>query len=236
MREPILFLPAMMSDMRLFAHQMRALSADHPVMFCPLNGGERIDDMVAHMLSTAPTRFALVGIDLGAMVAMDALRRAPDRITRVALMDTTPLPESPQHAAAREPLMISARTGRLADAMAQILPASALAAGPGRAACLALVQRMAEDLGATAFIRQSRALQRRRDQQATLRKIKQPALVLCGAEEEVYPVKRHHFMAELIPTAELEVIEGAGHLPPIEAPDAVTEALRRWLARPLADR
>lgn len=82
-------------------------------------------------------------------------------------------------------------------------------------------------------MRQSRALQRRRDQQKTLRGCKVPALVLCGVHDALCPVKRHTFMAELIPYAELRVIEGAGHLPTLEQPEATTAALRHWLAQPL---
>ena len=91
---------------------------------------------------------------------------------------------------------------------------------------------MARDLGPEVFLRQIRALQRRRDQQATLRKCKVPALVLCGAHDGLTPVKRHEFMAGLIPYAELRVIEEAGHVPTLEAPEAVTEALRAWMGQP----
>ena len=78
-----------------------------------------------------------------------------------------------------------------------------------------------------------RALQRRRDQQATLRKCKCPALVLCGEHDGLTPLKRHAFMADLIPYAQLKVIQDAGHLPTLEQPAAVTQALRDWIKQPL---
>lgn len=77
-----------------------------------------------------------------------------------------------------------------------------------------------------------RALQRRRDQQATLRRCKVPTLILCGEYDRLTPLKRHAFMAELIPYARLEVIADAGHLPTLEAPDAVIAALRAWMVQP----
>jgi pimeloyl-ACP methyl ester carboxylesterase len=95
------------------------------------------------------------------------------------------------------------------------------------------IMDMAETLGPEVFIRQSRALQRRRDQQAILRKCKVPALVLCGAHDALCPVKRHTFMAELIPYAKLTVLEHAGHLPTLEQPAETTAALRDWMAQPL---
>ena len=98
---------------------------------------------------------------------------------------------------------------------------------------LSVRQEMGLALGPQVFERQSRALQRRRDQQSTLRKCKVPTMVLCGEEDRLTPLKRHSFMAELIPNAELRVIEAAGHLPTLEQPEAVTQALREWLAMPL---
>ena len=91
---------------------------------------------------------------------------------------------------------------------------------------------MAHTLGPEVFVHQSRALQRRRDQQSTLRKIKQPALVLCGAHDALCPVKRHTFMAELIPHARLVVLDDAGHLPTLETPDETNDALWEWLHQP----
>lgn len=232
MSEPVVLLPAMMSDARLYDAQITALSRSRAVMMAPLLG-ERIEDMASTVLTMAPRRFALVGSDLGGMVAMEVVRRAPERITRIALLSTTPLPESPQHAAAREPLMIAARSGRLLDVIDQVTPLQSFANGPGRLAGPKILHEMANDLGPEAFVAQTRALQRRRDQQPTLRKIRQPALVLCGAEDVIYSVKRHQFMADLTPYSDLKVIEGAGHFPTLEQPDSVTEALDAWLAAPL---
>jgi pimeloyl-ACP methyl ester carboxylesterase len=169
---------------------------------------------------------------MGGIVAMEILRRAPDRISRLALMDTNPLAETPQVASGRDPQIVRARAGRLDEVMRDELKPNYLAPGPHRAEVLALVMDMARGLGVEVFVRQSRALQRRRDQQSVLRKIKVPTLVLCGEHDALCPVKRHSFMAELIPGAQLQVIESAGHLPTLEAPDAVCDALRHWLVQP----
>ena len=92
---------------------------------------------------------------------------------------------------------------------------------------------MADALGPEVFVRQSRALQRRPDQQSTLRKCRIPALILCGVHDALCPVKRHQFMAELIPSATLRVLEHSGHLPTLEQPAETTGALRAWMAQPL---
>ncbi|MDU8910270.1 alpha/beta fold hydrolase [Aestuariicoccus sp. MJ-SS9] len=233
MTEPIVFLPGMMCDARLFGPQIAELSRDYAVTVGPITQGERIEEIASGLLDVLPKRFALAGLSMGGIVAMELLRRAPDRVSRLALMDTNPLAETPQVAATRDPQIVKVRAGRLAEVMRDEMKPNYLAPGPWRNEVLDLVMDMAQALGPEIFVRQSRALQRRKDQQATLRKMRQPALVLCGAHDALCPVKRHEFMAELIPHAELRVIEGAGHLPTLEQPDATTDALREWMRQPM---
>lgn len=233
MTEPLVFLPGMMCDARLFGPQIAELSADHCVTIAPVTQGERIEEIASGLLDQLPARFALAGLSMGGIVAMELLRRAPDRITRIALMDTNPLAETPPVAAAREPQIVGVRTGRLEQVMREEMKPHYLAPGLHRGEVLDLVMEMALTLGPEVFVRQSRALQRRRDQQGTLRKCKVPTLVLCGAHDVLCPVKRHTFMAELIPYAKLVVLENAGHMPTLEAPAETTQALRDWMKQPL---
>ena len=233
MTEPLVFLPGMMCDARLFGPQIAELSADHCVTIAPVTQGERIEEIASGLLDQLPARFALAGLSMGGIVAMELLRRAPDRITRIALMDTNPLAETPPVAAAREPQIVGVRTGRLEQVMREEMKPHYLAPGLHRGEVLDLLMEMALTLGPEVFVRQSRALQRRRDQQGTLRKCKVPTLVLCGAHDVLCPVKRHTFMAELIPYAKLVVLENAGHLPTLEAPAETTQALRDWMKQPL---
>ncbi|MDK3016067.1 alpha/beta fold hydrolase [Pseudodonghicola flavimaris] len=232
MAEPLVLLPGLMGDARVFAPQINSLSRERAVMIAPVTQGERVEEIASNLIDQLPQRFALAGLGLGGIVAMEILRRVPDRVARLCLMGTNPLAETPAEAAAREPLIVRARAGRLEDVMREALPPEALAPGPGRMAVLGQIASMAADLGPEVFVRQSRALQRRRDQQSTLRKFKVPTLILCGAHDRLAPVKRHSFMAELMQQAWLEVIEEAGHLPPLEAPEATTAALRHWLQAP----
>ncbi|HMB14017.1 MAG TPA: alpha/beta fold hydrolase [Roseovarius sp.] len=231
--DPVVFLPGMMCDARLFAPQLADLSRDMAVTVAPITGGDRIEEIASGLLDVLPQRFALAGLSMGGIVAMDILRRAPDRVTRIALMDTNSLAETPQSAAGYEPFIIKLRAGRIAEAVEMMLGRDVLAPGPARAGVMSALVEMAEDLGVAAIIRQTRALQRRRDYQSVLRRCKVPALVLCGAHDTLTPLKRHEFMAELIPNATLTVIPEAGHLPVLEQPEVTTAALRGWLKRPL---
>lgn len=233
MSEALLFVPGMLSDARIFWPQIEAFSAQHPVQVAAFAQADTISEMARATLASAPERFALVGHSMGGIVAMEILRHAPERVSRVALVSTTPLAETPAQAAWREPQIARARAGHLEEALTEALPDAALAPGAGRAQLRKMMIRMAKAHGGEAFIRHSRALQRRRDGQRVLLKARMPALVLCGAHDALTPVKRHEAMAELLPDAELVVLEDAGHVPMFEAPEAVNRALTDWLARPL---
>lgn len=231
MIEPLVLLPGMMCDARVFAPQINILSRERAVMVAPISTGERIEDIANGLLHQLPERFALAGLSMGGIVALEILRRAPERIGRICLMSTNPLAETPAAAALREPMIIGAATGRLDDVMRDAMRPEYLAKGAERLNVLKRVYDMARDLGPDVFVAQSRALQRRPDYQGTLRRCKVPALVLCGQEDVVTPPKRQDFMANLIPNGTLSVIPGAGHLPTLEQPELTTIALRGWLAK-----
>jgi pimeloyl-ACP methyl ester carboxylesterase len=230
--EPLVLLPGMLCDARVWRAQVEALAAGRMVAVAPTHLGGSVGEVAAQVLASAPRRFALAGHGLGAVVALEILGRAPERVARIALLAAEALAETPQSAAAREEGIVAAKAGRLAEVVRTLPTFAALAPGPHRADLQATVLRMAEDLGPEVFVRQSRLMQRRPDQQRALRHLKAPALILAGAHDAATPPRRLEFLAELIATAELVVVEGAGHLPPLEAPDAVNAALARWLAVP----
>lgn len=233
MTEPLVLLPGMMSDERVFAPQIRAFGAERAIMVAPITRHDRIEGIVSDLLDQLPERFALAGHSMGGIVAMEVLRRAPKRVIRLCLLDTNPMPEPPAFAALREPMIVGAQSGRLDEVMRDSMPSDFLAPGPGRLDIMNLLADMTSDLGAEVFVRQSRALQRRPDQQSTLRKCAVPTRIICGESDPLTPVRRHEFMAKLIPDATLTIISGAGHMPTLEQPAATTQAMRDWLAQPL---
>ncbi len=231
--DPVVFIPPMLADARVFAHQMQDLSRDHAVMLVPPTQGERMEEIASQILTWAPSKFAVVGMGFGGMVAMELLRRASERITRNAFIATTAQADTPETAAAREPHMIAAKAGRWDDVLRHEINSTWMAPNSDKVELVHELTQMGRDLGREVYLRQARALQRRKDQQATLRDIQQPTAVICGRHDGQYHLKRHEFMAELIPFASLEIIEGAGYLPTMEAPEATTDALRRWLKLPM---
>jgi pimeloyl-ACP methyl ester carboxylesterase len=219
---PLVLLAGMMCDGRLFAHMP-------PHIFLPVTGHDTIEAIAADVLKNAPETFALGGLSMGGILAMEVIRQAPDRVTHLALMDTNCEAESDRIKAFRQPQIDRALAGGLEAVMRDEMKPNYLADGPNRADVLDLCMDMALMLGPDVFAAQSRALRDRPDQKETLKNWRKPTLILCGSDDRLCPLHRHTLMAELMPQAVLTVIPKAGHLPPLEQPDATRVALERWL-------
>ena len=229
---PLVLLPGMMCDARLVAPQINALSGGRAVHLAPITGQDNIASIASEVLTNAPATFALAGLSMGGIVAMEIMRQAPERVERLCLMDTNPKAEHPDVAATRDPQIAKVQRGDLIPVMRDEMKPNYLTDGPRRAAILDLCMDMAGALGPDVFVRQSRALQTRPDQQETLRAATVATLILCGRDDALCPVHRHVLMHELMPHATLHIVENAGHLPTLEQPDETTAAMVRWLEAP----
>ena len=224
---PLVLLPGMMCDARLFAPQIAALSARRSITVAALTERDSISGLAEAVLAEAPPKFAVAGLSMGGIVAMEVLHQAPERVAGVALLDTNPLAERPELAEARAAQIEAVQAGRLTEVMRGELV-------PRYAACpddrlVALCLDMAAALGPEVFVRQSKALRDRADRTETLGASRCPALILVGAEDRMCPPDRHYLMKQLMPHARLEILPGAGHLTTLERPDDVTAALNEWL-------
>ncbi|KAE9627460.1 alpha/beta fold hydrolase [Parasedimentitalea maritima] len=226
---PLLLLPGMMCDARQFQPQIDALSGRIPLISAPIGNHDTMQALASEILNYAPPLFAMAGLSMGGILAMEVLRQAPDRVDRIALLDTNPLAELPEVRARRAPQIEAAKNGELRRIMRDEMKPNYLADGPNMGAILDLCMAMATDLGADVFINQSLALRDRPDQCETLRRFERPTLVLCGREDKLCPIERHQMMHDLLPNSHLQVVDGAGHLPTLEQPEITTAALLRWL-------
>jgi pimeloyl-ACP methyl ester carboxylesterase len=228
---PLVLISGMMCDARLWTPQMGALGR-RTVLHAAITEHDRIEALAAAVLAAAPQSFALAGLSMGGIVAMEVVRQAPGRVERLALLDTNPLAERPEVAARRVPQIAAVRAGKLHEVMRDELKPNYLAPGTGRDAVLDLCMDMALALGPDVFDRQSRALATRPDQKDSLRSFRGPALVLMGEHDRLCPIDRHELMHRLMPQSELEIVPDAGHLPSLEQPERTTGILIRWLEAP----
>ena len=226
---PLLLLPGMMCDARLFGPQIEAFSGRVPLMSVPMGGHDDMGALAREVLNMAPARFAMAGLSMGGILAMEVLRLAPERVVGLALMDTNPLAETDAVKTRRTPQIAAALAGDLRRVMRDEMKPNYLADGPNMGAILDLCMAMAMDLGPEVFVNQSKALRDRRDQCETLRGFDGPSLVLSGREDTLCPIARHELMHDLLANSRFEIIENAGHLPTLENPKATTEARGRWL-------
>ncbi|MFN4098514.1 MAG: alpha/beta fold hydrolase [Pararhodobacter sp.] len=227
---PLVLIPGMMCDARMWGASISALPC--PVQHALPVGADSMAGLAAAILQGAPQRFALAGLSLGGILAMEVLAQAPERIERLALLDTNPRAELPEVKARRQPQIDRVLSGDLAGVMRDEMKPNYLAAGPGKDAILDLCMDMALSLGPLVFRDQSLALRDRADRQQALRGFQGPALVLMGAGDTLCPLDRHELMHALMPQSRLVIIKGAGHLPTLEQPQATAQALQHWLEAP----
>lgn len=228
-RLPTLLLPGLLVTARLYAAQIPALWQFGPVMVADHRRDDSIAAIARRVLEQAPPRFALMGLSMGGYIAFELLRQAPDRIERLALLDTTARPDTSEQSARRQALIELAHGGRFGE-VADLLYPSLVA--PDRINDQALreqVRAMAADTGADAFIRQQTAIMHRCDSRPDLAAIACPTLVLVGAADQLTPPDRAQEITAGIRGARLVVVPDSGHLSTLEQPDRVNAALVEWL-------
>ena len=232
-REPLALLPGLLCDGALWRPQIEGLSDIAACRVADFTTQDSIAAMAESVLALMPEeRFSLAGLSMGGYVALEVMRQAPQRVRRLALLDSRATPDTPEETRRRRGLIELAEKGRFKGVTPRLLPLLIHEARQEDAALTGAVLGMAERVGKTAFIRQQRAIVGRPDSRADLAAIACPTLVLCGRQDALTPLARHEEMAAAIPDADLVVIEDCGHLSSLERPDQVTAALRAWLLRP----
>ena len=229
MSDPIVLLPGLLCDHRLYAGQLPALEARGGVMVGDLTRRDSIPALAAQILDEAPPRFALAGLSMGGYVALEILRRAPGRVTRLALLDTQARADTEEGKARRRGLMALAEKGEFKGVTPRLLPLFVGADALADPAITGTVQGMAESTGKDAFLRQQTAIMGRPDSRPGLRAIPCPTLVLAGREDQLTPPEVQIEMAQAIPNATLVLLPRCGHLAPLERPAEVTRQLLAWL-------
>lgn len=228
---PVVLVPGLNCSARLYAEQIPALWQFGPVTVADHRRDDSMAGIARRILAEAPPHFALAGLSMGGYIAFEILRQAPDRVARLALLDTGAGAEVPERTAQRKPLIALAQQGRFAEITDDQFPLLVHRKRHGDTALKAAVRAMNEDTGPEAYCRQHHAIIGRADSRPGLGAIACPTLVLVGDDDQLTPPALAHEMAAGIPGARLVVVPECGHLSTMERPQAVTQALLDWMRR-----
>jgi pimeloyl-ACP methyl ester carboxylesterase len=227
---PIVLVPGLLATARLYGAQLPELWRYGPVTVADHTRDDTMEAIARRILADAPPRFALAGLSMGGYVALEIMRQAPERIVRLALLDTSARPDTVAQRERRSGQISLARSGRFDEIPDQQLPLLVHADRRNDEALRRLVDLMADETGAAAFIREQRAIMGRVDSRPDLRAIRCPTLVLVGDGDALTPPELAEELAEGIDGARLVVVPDCGHLSTLERPSQVTSALVDWLA------
>ena len=229
---PLLLLPGLLCDEGIWAAQVAALAEFSPIAMPGYPGARTLRTMAEQSLERAPPVFSLVGHSMGARVALEVAALAPERVERLALLDTGVHPPTGTEAAKRRALLEVARHDGIAAMVDLWLPPMVHPDRRGDGAFMAPLRAMAAAGGAERYADQIAAMLEGPDPRPVLSSLACPVLVGAGREDEWSPAEQNRAIAAAIPGAEFVLFDHCGHMAPVEAPEQVNAALRHWLARP----
>lgn len=234
-KTPLYLLPGLLCDAQLWAPQVEALSDIAEIAIGDMTRGTNAAELADALLADAPSdRFALAGLSMGGYLAQEIMRRAPERVTRLALLDTTATSDTPEQTQRRKDLIDLAQRGEFKGITPRLLPMFIHEDRLNDAELVGIVESMAANIGRDAFLRQQQVIMSRVDGHADLPNVACDTLLICGRQDVLTPLDKHEKMLALLPNARLLVIEECGHLSTLERPDEVNAAMRDWLLRGVA--
>jgi pimeloyl-ACP methyl ester carboxylesterase len=226
---PLVLVPGLLCSARLYAAQIPALWPFGQVTVADHRRDADIAAIAKRILDNAPPRFALAGLSMGGYIAFAMLRLAPERIVKLALLDTSARADTPEQTATRKTQIAMAQGGRFGEIPEMSIPRFLHRNRQSDERMTTIVRQMAMDTGPEAFVRQLMANMSRPDSRPMLSAIRCPTLVVVGDGDEGTTPALNKEIADGIPGAKFTVIPDCGHLSTIEQPDAVNAALIEWL-------
>jgi pimeloyl-ACP methyl ester carboxylesterase len=234
-KTPLLLVPGMICSPRLYAAQVAALAPDAAIVVpdwrrAPLAIWDSWESAARWVVDQMPAgKFALAGLSLGGMLAVEIMQFAAERVTKLALLDTGVRGQNEAERAIRRARIRLADEGHfelvLGMQMGRFIPAYML---PDKALVDA-VMTMCGEIGVEIYKRQEALAAIRVDRRPDLPKIKCPTIVVCGRDDAATPLFFSEEIAAAIKGSELIVIEQCGHLTTMEKPAETTAILRKWL-------
>ncbi len=229
--EPLVLVPGLLCSSRLFRPQIAAFGGGREVVVADHTRSHSMEAIANDILAAAPARFALLGLSMGGYIAMAIVRAAPQRVTRVAFLDTTARADPPERATDRRKLIDIARKEGARKVQGVLMPRLVHPERLGEADLVETLLMMADEVGVDAFARQQEAIIARPDSRPLLATIRCPALALAGEQDLQTPPDVAKEIADGIAGCKLVIVPQCGHLSTLERPEAVNAALKAWLDR-----
>ena len=227
-KQNLVLIPGLVCDNQVWQHQSQFLGDIADIIIPPVHKSPTMGGLAEEVLATSPETFAVAGFSMGGYVAMEMYRQAPERISRLALLDTTAREDTKIKAEGRVHAIQTCENGKfenVIDGMISILLHPAHQKGP----LLDLVPRMAARVGSEAFVRRHRAMQSRKDSRDLISSCNIPVRAICGRQDAMCSLEEHEEIADLARYGRLSIIEECGHMTILERPHAATALLRDWL-------
>ena len=228
MNPSLLLLPGTFCTAALWRHQRQHLTDIAEISVGDISAGESVAEVAANILANAPDTFALAGFSMGAIIAFEMVRQAPERVSSLTLLDANPSGSTPAQLETWETMKETIRAGGLEA----VLEGMAQNVHPLHDTLwlTETIRLMGLLTGEAACLRQLSTLQSRQDSRATLEEIRCPTLLIVGRQDKVTPLELHQEMHQTISESSLAVVEQSGHYTPMEQPQAVTALLRQFLS------
>ncbi len=228
--QTLVLVPGLGSDATVWQRTIATLGDEVHCVVGDTLSDDTLPGMARRILDQAPPRFALAGVSMGGMVALELMKMAPERVTRLALVDTSARPDTLRQKAYRR--LANTVVGTTRDFRRRAEQSIGALVHPSAPAEIrAELVAMSVQVGARTYIRQNRAVAARSDLRRVLPGIAIPVAVIVGEDDRLTPVGLSREIHDLTPHSTLHVIPGCGHLPPIERPEVLATLLKQLLAR-----
>jgi pimeloyl-ACP methyl ester carboxylesterase len=226
---PILLIPGLGTSPRTYSGILPELWKHGSVAIANQTLDDSMEAMAARILAEAPRQFALIGHSMGGYIAFEILRQAPERVLKLALLNSSARPDNEEAKEKRKKQIEKAGQGGFSEIIEGALPMFVHSAHKGDKRLQEIITAAHHDAGAKAYIRQQTAIMGRKDSRSDLKVIKIPTLILTGDEDNLIPREPSEEMAAGITGAKLTIVPQSGHMAPLEQPELVSRALAEWL-------
>jgi pimeloyl-ACP methyl ester carboxylesterase len=226
---PIILIPGLTCTPRLYAEQIPALWSFGPVIIADHRRDDSMAAIARRILAAAPPRFALAGLSMGGYLAFEIMRQAPERVAKLALLDTGARADTPEQTESRHVVMAKAKAGGYGEIADLAFPLYVHRDRHDDAVLKNIVRKMVEETGLDAYLRQQEAIIGQPYSRPGLAAISCKTLMLVGEGDQATPPELAREIAAGISGSRLVVVPGSGHLSTLEKPDAVNKALVEWM-------